>query len=951
MVTSNDHLTSTVEREYLFDPFRFLPGQQLLLHGEAPVRLGSRALDILAELVERPGELVSKRELIARAWPSTVVEEGNLKVHVAALRRALCEGGKENRYIATVTGRGYRFVAPVTCKTAQMAAAPVSAAWEQMNRLPAPLTRMTGRAETVAALLGSMEQRRLVSIVGPGGIGKSTVALALAEAFIATTGMEICFVDLGPLADAQFVAGSVASALGLSIHSGDAVPSLVASLQERRLLLVLDSCDHVIDTVALLAGRILGGAPGVQVLATSREPLRAAGEHVYRLGPLAYPPADAALTALQALEFPAVHLFVLRASECLDGYRLSDADAPAVAEICRRLEGMPLAIELAAMRMDALGAHALAARLDDRFQLLKRGSRRSVARHRTLEAALDWSYEVLPESERALLRGLSVFAGAFTLDAATGLWTDAAADASTVVDGVANLVDKSLLLADVSRPCVHYRLLDTTRAYAREKLDRCGETEAMRRRHAAFHRDLLERASGEWGRTPPMDWLAGHGRCLYDVRSALAWAFSPRGDPALGISLSVAAIPLWMELLLLDECRQCVERALSVPHPSAGDEMRLRAALGAATLYASGPVPAADAAWTRALELADEQGNDEYRRMALWGMAVCRSYAGEFQAVLALAGRFRALAGDEGDRSAAAVMDRLAGSALHHAGEQAAARRYLERMLDQYVAPVRGSRLLRVQPDQRSAALGTLANVLWLQGYPDQAVQTARAALEEARRSGHAPSLMNAITHAAFPVMVQVGDYPAAEGLLAELSACLASHALALWEYLRDCLDASLQALRGDASGLPRLHRAVDRLQEAGYRLHLGSHLGTLAAAFGAEGRRDAGLALVRQALSLCEAGEERWCHAELLRIEGELLEPGDGAAAEQLYRQALAVARQQGALSWELRAATSLAQLKMRQGAAGEGRRLLADVYASFTEGFASADLRKARRLLDQAF
>jgi len=960
---------------YVFEPFRFIPGQQLLLHGETPVRLGSRALDILAELVERPGEVVSKRELMARAWPRSVVEESNLKVHVAALRRALCEGGRESRFIATVSGRGYRFVAPVTCTSAEIA--PVPPAWEQISKLPAPATRTTGRAETIASLLAIMAERRFVSIVGPGGIGKSTVALPVAEAFIAHTGMEICFVDLSSVSDAQFVAVTVASALGLTIHSGDGAQALVANLKERQLLLVLDSCEHVIDTVAVLVDRIVSGAPAVHVLATSREPLRAAGEYVHRLAPLEYPPANAAagagptaaalsaamthaatLTADQALEFPSVRLFVLRAAECLDGYQLTDEDAPAVADICRRLEGIPLAIELAAMRMDAFGARELAVRLDDCFQLLKRGRRSALARHRTLEAALDWSYEFLPEGERALLRSLSVFAGAFTLDAATGLCAAAPADASAsvpadasaIVDGVATLVDKSLLFADISGPNVQYRLFDTTRAYAREKLDQCGELQAMRRLHLEYHRALFERASDEWDAAPGDGWLGTYGRSLDDVRSALAWAFSPAGDPALGVSLTIAAIPLWMQLALLEECRQCVERALSAQHPTAGDEMKLRAALATATLYANGPVQATDAAWARVLELATAQQDSEYQLMALWGMAVYRCYAGEAGAVPQLAERFRAVAGGSVMRSNAVSMDRLVATALHHSGDQSTARRRLEQMLSAYVTPARGSRLACYQLDQRSAALGTLANVLWLQGYPDQAVHTAFDALQEARDSGHVPSLMNTLTSTAFPVMVHVGDYEAAGHLLEELSGYLTKHALTQWEILRSSLDATLQLLRGDAAAIPLLHRAVDKLQEGGYRQHLTSHLGTMAAALGAQGRREAGLALIGEALSFCEAGEERWCHPELLRIKGTLLEPADAGAAELLYRQALDIAAQQGALSWELRIASSLAQMKLCQRVPQEGRQLLAAVYARFSEGFDTADLRHARTLLDQA-
>jgi len=942
-MTTSDQVILPAEREYRFEPFRFIPAQQLLLYRDTPVRLGGRALDILAELVERPGELVSKRELMARAWPRTVVEESNLKVHVAALRRVLDEASSDNRYVATVIGRGYRFVAPVTCNAVQTPTAPPPAEWEQMRQLPAPQTRTTGRADTIDALLRIMRQRRFVSIVGPGGIGKSTVALPLAEAFIAEAGLEIRFVELSPLADPKFVVGAVAAALGLTIHSGDGVQSLIATLRERRLLLVLDSCEHVIDAVAVLVDHLLSGAPELRVLATSREPLRTAGEYVYRLTPLAYPVQDAVLSAAQALAYPSIALFALRAAECLDGYVLSDADAPAVAEICRRLEGIPLAIELAATRMDALGAAELAARLGDCFELLKRGRRGALERHRTLAASLDWSYQLLPDGERALLRALSVFAGAVKLDDATGFYQGAAA---ATVDGIANLVDKSLLSADVSGACVHYRLLDTTRAYAQEKLGECGETDAMRRRHLEFHRGLFERASDEWDARPGADWLASYGRYLDDVRAALAWSFAPGGPAALGVSLTVAAIPLWMQLSLLEECHDCAERALAFgteAEPLATcDEMRLRAALGTAALYVSGPVPATEAAWQRVLQLADQQQNREHQLMALWGVAVCRSYAGDLPAVLALAEREQALAEGAGQRAARSAMERLIATALHYSGDQPAARLRLHQLLAQDAPPACNARLARFKLDQRSAALGTLANVLWLQGDAEQAVLTVQASLQQARDSGHAPSLMYAIANSAFPIMLQIGDYAAAEALLAELYGCLKRHAFTLWDTLWTCLDSTLRVLRGDAAAVPLLRQAIGQLRQRRYRPRLAWYLGTLAEAMAAQGQRDAALALIDEALAICATGEERWCHAEMLRIQGTLLERTDMDAAEKLYRQALKIAIPQGALALQLRAASNLArltgeQLPLRQACGG------------LNLGFDTADLRRARELLDQ--
>ncbi len=813
-----------------------------------------------------------------------------------------------------------------------------------MHHLPLPGGRPIGRDAVIQGILRVVMQRRMATIVGPGGIGKTTVAMAVAAA-AGQHGLDTCFVDLGPVQDERFVPGAVATALGLAQHASDAVPALLACLRDRRLLIVLDSCEHVLDTAAVLAERIVAGAPGVLVLSTSREALRAGGEVVQRLAPLEFPPGAGPLTAAAAMEYPAVRLFAERAAECVEDYRVTDTDAPAVAEICRRLEGIALAIELAATRIDAFGARELAARLDDRLQLLERGRRGAQSRHRTLAAALDWSYAFLPAIEQTVLRTVAAFASAFTLDAAAALCA-ATGTAATIVDAVADLVAKSLLSADASAAVMRYRLLDTTRAYALQKLDECGETAAVRRRHAELFRAISERAAVEWEARPTEDWLADHGRGIDDVRSALAWATSAAGDGRIGIALTVAAIPLWTHLSLLDECRRCVEQALAA-RPAPHEAMKLHAARAAAIQYARGPLGGAGASWLRALTLARRLDDSEYQLRALWGLAVHRSYVGKYRQALVLAERFRTVAASKGDRAALVSVDRLIATALHYLGDQPAARRHLDAMLGRYAAPVQRSHIGRFQLDQRAAALGTLANVLWLQGYPDQAVDAVHAALHGARESGHALSLLNAYAHAACPVFMYVGDDAAAEGVLDELYDHLARHGLTMWTSLWRCLRGVLLVRRGQPDGLGMLEEALDELRQAGFRLRYPAYLGTLAAALGGQGHQAEAIATIDEALDCCEVSEERWCLPELLRVKGELLERADPHAAELLYQQALDVARAQDALAWQLRLATSLARLWRRHGREQQGRRLLASVYVQFAEGRDTADLRRARTAL----
>jgi DNA-binding winged helix-turn-helix (wHTH) protein len=374
-----------------FGPFRLVAAQRLLLEGDKPVRLGSRAFDILAALVERAGQVVGKEELIARAWPQTFVEEANLKIQVSALRRALGDGQNGHRYVVTVPGRGYNFVAPVSLDGPSQAPLPPTTTPAGVHNLPLAVTRMVGREEAVAALVSRLSRQRLVTIVGPGGIGKTTVALTVAERMIPSYEHGVWLVDLAPLGDPRLVPSAVATVLGLEIRTDDPLPGLVASLRDKRMLLLLDNCEHVIDAAASLAAAVLSGAPSVSMLATSREPLGVSGEREYRLGPLSSPQSSYNLTATEAATFPAVQLFVERVTATVEDFALIDVNAPLVVEICRRLDGLPLAIEFAAPRVEVLGVEGLAARLDDSLLLLQGRRRTAMPRHRTMRAVIDWS--------------------------------------------------------------------------------------------------------------------------------------------------------------------------------------------------------------------------------------------------------------------------------------------------------------------------------------------------------------------------------------------------------------------------------------------------------------------------------------------------------------------------------------------------------------------------------
>ncbi|HKQ25771.1 MAG TPA: winged helix-turn-helix domain-containing protein [Burkholderiales bacterium] len=922
--------------------------RELRVDGE-PVELGDRAFDVLMALVEAGGRILGKDELMARVWPDRVVEENNLQVQIAALRKALAE---ERELIRTIAGRGYQFTGTVQPGSpANVGVATQAAA----TNLPEAVSELFGRDAELKEIIDLVAERRLVTLTGSGGIGKTRLAVEAARRLLSKFPDGVWIAELGALTDPNLVPVTVAAGLGLTFATGALSPErMAAALDSKRFLLVLDNCEHVIDAAASMAEAVLRASQLACVLATSREPLRAEGESLYRVPSLDVP-AEQIVDREQLLKSGAVKLFLAR-TRAAEAQLSTDTRIAAMAAVCRRLDGIPLAIELAAARAAAIGIEGLAARLDDRFRLLTGGHRTALPRHQTLRATLDWSYELLPATERVILRRLSVFAGSFTLESAGAVVSGGEIAAADVVDYVANLVAKSLVTADVNSAIALYRLLDTMRAYALEKLRESGEFEDLTRRHAEHNRDLFERAAAEQETRPTAEWLDTYGRQIDNLRTALDWAFSPRGDAEIGAALTIAAVPLWVQLSLMDECSRRVESALGSLGTESGRgtrrEMQLLAALGASLSYTKSPVPESGAAWTSALEFAESLNDIEYQLRALWGLWIYRLSCGECRTALAVAQRFCSLGANSADPGDVFIGDRMIGVSLHYLGDQANARHHIERMLSLYVARVHQSHIIRFQFDQRVAGRMILVRVLWVQGFPDQAVSTAQENVEDARAIGHALSLCYALEAACLATLF-VGDLPAAERSVAMLLDQSARHSVMRWDAWGRCFQGVLVSKRGDVvSGARLLRSALEELRETRFVLRYTAFLGELAEALGRTGEIAQGLETIDEALALSDRNEERWCIAELLRIKGELLlredAPNAGLMAEGYFRQGLDWASRQGALSWELRGALSLARLRKLQGRAGEARELLAAVVSRFTEGFGTADLKAAKFLLD---
>jgi predicted ATPase/DNA-binding winged helix-turn-helix (wHTH) protein len=939
-----------------FGPFRLFPARQLLLDGDEPVHLGSRACQILTALVERSGQLLSNQELMRRVWPDTFVEDGNLRVHVAALRRALRDGQAGNRYITNVPGRGYCFVAPVSVREETEETAPVTRVVERPVDVPVPLAHVVGRSDAVPALAAQLKLHRFVTILGPGGIGKTTVAVAVANGLLDSFRDGVRFVDLAPLTDPLLVPSALAAQLGVGIRSDKPLASLIAFLKEKELLVVLDSCEHVIEAAAILAEEIFRGTKAVHILATSREALRVEGERVHRLPPLNFPASTQGLKAADALDFPSIQLFVERAAASLGAFDLTDAEAPLVADICRRLDGIALAIEIAASRVDVFGVAGLAARLNDRFQLLMQGRRTALPRHRTLGATLDWSYSLLPESERLVLRRLAVFAGTFTMESASAILASDQTSSTAVVDAIADLVAKSLVSAGVEGPIALYRLLDTTRAYMLEKLEESGEYGRLAQRHAEHYGALLEQAQADWESRPATEWRERYRHLIDNVRAALDWSFSPAGEAATGVALAVATVPLWFALSLTSECAERIDRALaSQPESRNADlDMRLYAARAWSLMQTKGFVAETEAAWTRVRDISERQGNIDYRLRALWGLWASLQNRGELHSALTLAERFSELAAQHANATDISVGDRMIGYTLHLMGDQTRARQHIERMLSRYQVPVIGAHIIRYVFDQRATAQCFLARILWLQGFPDQAVRLVKGIVDGAEAGNDVLSLCQVLVQAACPVAFFVGDLAAARRYVTLLLEHSERQALVFWQAYGRCFQGLLSIKGGDLiGGLAMLGAALERLRDIQFGVYYGVFLGEFADALGRVGRAKEGLAAIDEALARAERNDELWYLAELLRIKGELLlrqgGPDGPRDAEAFFLKSLDWARRQQTLAWELRTSMSLGNLRQIQNRPDDARNLVRSSYARFKEGFETADLQVARQLLEK--
>lgn len=901
----------------LFGPFELSSKERALRRDGVALSLGSRALDILIYLAGRPGKVIAKQELIDHIWPDVTVEEGSIRVHVAAIRKALGDGQFGNRYIANIKGRGYSFVGAL----ASLGGATESrtARSGRQGRLPVRPIMMIGRETFVTEVGDRLRNDRFVTLLGPGGIGKTTIALAVGRVVAQAIGSEIYFVDLESLTDPHHVAAAVATSLGLSLKSKDPGPELVDLIRSRKLLIILDSCEHVIEAVASLAEQLYQQTEQIHVLTTSRELLKVEGEHCCRVPPLDFPPDDSEQTANAVLRYPAVQLFVRRVATRAGRVVLTDKEAPFVADICRKLDGIPLAIELAAGQVAALGLENTVDLLVSRLELLRLSHRTAVARHRTLKATLDWSYDLLSDAERIVFRRIAPFVGHFTLDGARSVAGESGVGVEETFDAVAGLVEKSLIATRIDVAQAQYRLPNTTRAYALAKLEEHDEVDMVFGRHAEYLAGHLETLREALSGLPGAERAAVYSDQLNNVRAALEWSFGPRGDAETAMRLAAASTQVFLELSLLIECQAWAERAmtgLENPHQYSRRALEISASIPLALMHTESNDQRVRTAFANALDIAIEQGDLTHELRVLSGLFMYSHWTMDIRGASEIAARSKKLALGTGSHDDMALAEAMLAASEHLSGNHLATQLHCEAGL-RHLASGPRSRTEPYLVHYTSFLLVGMTRSLLYRGLLDQSLDYARRARDEARRSGNPATLCRSLA-LVLPVFLAMADLSRSGQYIGELSELAVAHSLMPYRAIATGLKGQWLLLQDNrVEAIRLLRRALEELRVQHHEMLNMDFTCDLAAALADLGEHGEALTLTANAIEQQQRAGKLLHMPALFRMKGLVLasrSAEDRIEAEESLLSAIDWAKRQSATLFELKAATDLAGLLLEQ-------------------------------------
>ena len=922
-----------MDDEISFGSFQVLTSQRQLSRGGVPVTLGGRAFDLLNVLLERPGEVVTKENLTRRVWPNVVVVEAALRVQMSELRKALGDEEGGSGYIKTIPGRGYCLAAPVQRRRRR-------ADEVRAHAVLPPLRWMAGREPTVKLVSQALGANRLVTVAGPGGIGKTTVAIAVGHKLRDEHGLRVLFFDLGAVARGELLLAHMALQLGLG--GADPLSDLLLMLDDQRSLVVLDCCEHLIDGVSDLAGQLRANTKDCQVLCTSRETLSIPGERIINLPPLGYPVARPDLMAEEALQYPAIQLLCEAAAASWNEFALTDEDAPAAAEICRKLDGVALALGLAGARVGAFGMRVLAQLLDQSATLYWKGRRTAPDRQMSLAATLEWSYGLLDPREQSLLRALSTFAAGFDLAAAGAI--GGATGEVDVIELLPALVAKSLVQVSLEAAGPLYRLLDMTRSFAREKVEASGETGLLTRRHADYVLSYLENIPQTFQPDPPDAQMAAHRRLVPELLAALAWSFGPAGDLDLALALAERAHLVLIPLLRMQEVRDWSGAALErLSDVNRGGRLEL-VFQGVRALSALNLQQHDQAATDRSLELARELGDKRSH------VELCV----EISALLINYGKM-----EPGLRMAEGALDPV--DPAVDVEFLAIAKANLARCLLRSSQPSRGvveaedamrifknlavENLGQLALSTLNHCRGTYSALLWITGFPDRALAHARAALDDAEHL-NAPTFLPVVNVAA-QVYWWRGELPEIEPVVRSATALLENFRFSVYRpQVQFLLGATLMAKGETEAGAALLQMARGgaglvavvqaSLELAKWRLANGE---------------------VQEALADLQTAETisvklgNMLQTEIDRLTAEATaEHGEFATAKARIDRAFESTRRREARGLELRVAMSAVRVARRFGSDSAAVEDLRAVYERFTEGFDTVDAQAARQLLGAA-
>ncbi|CAG2376140.1 ATP-binding protein [Burkholderia sola] len=940
-------------------------------HG-ASLRIGARALDILEVLHRASGSVVSKDDIMDAVWPGLIVEENRLQVHVATLRKAL---GTSRDLIKTVPGRGYLLVAsassgpdlvPVVDAPAVAAAPAVVASPDTPDVPDAPasslLAPLVGRDAELAQIVDMLERTPVVTLVGAGGIGKTSLAVRVAHGVRSRSRERVLFVELARASTRDDMLIALAAELGLDTPGVPAIDRIGDAFATSRCLLVLDNAEHIVDLVASLVETLTSSAGSLRVLVTSREPLHISAEAVLRMSPLAVPDGNA--SADEIVRCSAVELFLERVRAAAPDCTVDEAGVRLIGDICRRLDGLPLAIELAAARVATLGLAVVASRLDDRLNLLTGGLRSALPRHQTLRATFDWSYVLLDRPARALFRRMGCFIGPFSFDAAYAVATEPGTSAADMIAVLGELVAKSLVTVEFHGAYARYRLTESTRAYALEKLHNEGEFERIVARHAAYER---ERAPVRLvAPVTPADVPPADARALA-VDEPMDEAVDEPADAA-----EAAAVPepdrLARALLEPSRMRACTARAREVLDEldtgaadpvDAAREMRLRAACASALLHTDGDALAAAAMWDRTLGLAAHIGDDAFDARALVGLWNTMLTLSDIHESLRYATRFERAAERRGDRSQRLLANTMVATSLHYFGEHAQARERLEAATAE-LADVGESPCAQAALGVDMATLGRtmLIRLLWMQGEPEHAMRVAAQAVEHARRGPSPLALCIVLGAAAVPIALRYGDHDITSDYLATLRATADAHGFDIWRSHAECLTGQFDVQAGHpGAGLARLEPALRRVEASGFRRVLAPLTVAYAEGLVRTGRADEACTRLDATLARCRAHGEHLFVPELLRVRGvAMLEQARTVGADlavayeadghRHLQMAIQTANAQGAAMWALRGSLDLADHLIERGHTAQASALVAGVARHFDPHSRAHDVRRLLRV-----